>query len=126
VNLVRERVPPEPHAGSGFIEALDAPYRPLADPAWAQVERYGVESANVALAREAFGHPQFRFFRWFAAYPAVLEAAASAAGHCVWFQDLRFVTPGRSETPFRYGMCRDRGGDWAPFQLVGNEKRRVY
>ena len=126
VNLIRRNVPPKPHAASGFIETLDAAYRPLSDPAWTQSLRYGGDGTDAVLAREAFRHPQFRFFRWFAAYPVLLEAAASASGHCVWFQDLRFVTPGRTETPFRYGMCRDGRGDWLPFQLVGEEKRQVY
>ena len=35
------------------------------------------------------------------------------AESCVWFEDLRFVTPGRERVPFRYGMCRDAGGAWA-------------
>ena len=124
VNLIRTTVPPEPTAASGFIETLDAAYRPLSEAAWMKSERYGRESAE--LAREAFGHPEFRFFRWFAAYPVLVDAAASASGHCIWFQDLRFLTPGRSETPFRYGMCREGGGEWLPFQLVGEDRKRVF
>ena len=126
VNLIRKRVRPEAHAGSGFIETLDVPYRPLANAQWLRSERYGTDGGHARLAREAYGHPQFRFFRWFAAYPVLLDAVAGAAGHCVWFQDLRFVTPGRSETPFRYGMCRDEGGQWTPFQLIGDARQRVY
>lgn len=126
VNLIRRHVPPAPHAGSGFIETLDAAYRPLPDAAWLLSERWGAEGPDAATAREAYAQPGFRFFRWFAAYPVLFDAVAGAAGHCVWFQDLRFVTPGRSETPFRYGMCRDGAGNWTPFQLVGEEKRQVY
>lgn len=42
---------------------------------------------------------------------------------CVWFQDLRFFTPGRSSFPFRYGLCRDGDGPWQPYQLVGETAR---
>lgn len=126
VNLIRRHVPPAPGSDSGFIETLDAAYRPLAEASWVQAERYGVSAADGALAREAYGHPEFRFFRWFAAYPALSEVVASGAERCAWFQDLRFVNPGRRETPFVYGMCRDGDGEWLPFRLVDQEKSRVY
>ena len=29
---------------------------------------------------------------------------------CVWFTDLRFLTPGRERMPFRYRVCRDQPG----------------
>jgi inner membrane protein len=127
VNLVRKSVRPEPDSQSGFIQRLNAAYRPLSDAAWVHVERYGPRAQDAALAREAYSQPGFEFFRWFAAYPAVVHVETSDnPGTCVWFQDLRFSTPGRSGTPFRYGMCRERNGRWLPFQLVGEQKRPVY
>ena len=42
---------------------------------------------------------------------------------CVWFQDLRFFTPGRASWPFRYGMCRENGGDWRAHRLLGDNTR---
>jgi inner membrane protein len=126
VNLIRRTPPPEPSSTSGFVEKLDAGYRPLRDAQWSVAERYGSRSDETALAREAFGQPGFRFFRWFAAYPMVRHVEATADTHCAWFQDLRFVNPGRSETPFLYGMCRDGAGAWLPFQLVGNDRKPVY
>jgi hypothetical protein len=36
----------------------------------------------------------------------------------VWFQDLRFVIPGRAANIFRYGLCREEGADWRPFRLL--------
>jgi hypothetical protein len=29
---------------------------------------------------------------------------------CLWFTDLRFLTPGRETMPFRYRVCRDASG----------------
>lgn len=119
VNLVRRDVPPAPGPDSGFIARLDAAYHPLARAQWVRAERYGKAPDEVALAREAYTQPAFRFFRWFAAYPAALDVDATNAGACAWFHDLRFVTPGRDATPFRYGMCRNGSGAWQPYQLVG-------
>lgn len=126
VNLIRKSVLAEPGAESGFISKLDAAYRPLAHAAWVRAERYGDRAEEAALAREAFAEQGFRFFRWFASYPALLDAKTAKDERCFWFQDLRFVTPGRSDTPFRYGMCRDEAGAWLAFQLVGGHKRAVY
>jgi inner membrane protein len=126
VNLIRKTAPPEPDARAGFIERLDAAYRPLSQAAWVPVQRYGSRDEDAALAREAYIQPAFAFFRWFAAYPAVLGIDSGNPERCVWFHDLRFATPGRDGTPFRYGMCRAGSGAWAPFQLLGNVKRAVY
>ena len=40
----------------------------------------------------------------------------SEGSSCVWFTDLRFLTPGREAMPFRYGVCRERPG--APWRLA--------
>ena len=126
VNLVRKVPRPEPDGRSGFIARLDAPYRPLSQAMWVRLERYGSARDDAALAREAYVQPAFAFFRWFAAYPVVFNVERGNPERCVWFHDLRFATPGRDNMPFRYGMCREGEGAWAPFQLVGNGKRRVY
>ncbi|HUP95910.1 MAG TPA: metal-dependent hydrolase [Burkholderiales bacterium] len=123
VNLIRKTAPPQPGANAGFIERLDAAYGPLTDAVWIRAERYGSSTEEVALAREAFRQPDFRFFRWFASYPALLRADTTES--CAWFYDLRFSTPGRDNTPFRYGMCRTYGA-WRPFQLLGDVRRPVY
>jgi hypothetical protein len=48
------------------------------------------------------------------------------ADRCAWFHDLRFVTPGRTPTPFQYGVCR-RDRRWHAFQLIdGTVKSAVY
>lgn len=125
VNLIRkEALPAGPEAG--FVRRLNAPYRPVADAIWLRAQRFGANEEEAQLGRAAYSHPDFRFFRWFAAYPVVLRMDEGNPERCVWFHDLRFVTPGRDNTPFRYGMCRSAGADWKPFQLVGDEKRPVY
>jgi inner membrane protein len=126
VNLFRETAPPEPDVDTGFIGRLDAPYRPLRDAVWIPAGIYGAVGDEIAIAREAYSQPSFRFFRWFAAYPALLRIDAGNPQGCVWFHDLRFLTPGRAATPFQYGMCREGQGAWQPFQLLGDRRRAVY
>jgi inner membrane protein len=126
INLVRKTARPQPTRDMGFVARLDAPYRPLSDATWLSANLYGRAAGASALAREAYIQPTFGFFRWFAAYPVLLRIDAANPEQCVWFQDLRFVTPGRDGTAFLYGMCRHSSGPWQPFQLVGNERQRVY
>ena len=126
INLVRESARPRPTEEANLIVRLDAPYRPRENARWMQAPRYGTGAAEIALAREVYGQPAFRFFRWFAAYPALLRVDVGNPQRCVWFHDLRFVTPGRSGTPFEYGMCSEEGGPWLPFQLRGDRRLPVY
>jgi len=43
---------------------------------------------------------------------------------CVWFSDLRFLTPGREGMPFRFGACREAtGGAWQAYQRTGDTAR---
>ena len=126
VSLSRSAPPPPVAPDAGFISRLGAPYLPRAAAVWLQVPRFGERSEDQVLAREVWEQPAFEFFRWFAAYPALLRIDRASPARCVWFEDLRFFTPGRESTPFRYGMCRDGGGEWRPFELVGSERRAVY
>jgi inner membrane protein len=123
VNLLRTMPRPAPGPDDGFMRRLDAPYLPLAQATWERVERYG-EGPERALVREAYVQPGFAFFRWFAAYPAHYRLDRNGERACVWFKDLRFVTPGMDEVrrriPFRYGMCRANGRGWEPFRLIGD------
>ena len=123
VNLIRKVAPKPLDADTGSLARLDAAYRPLSDAHWLRSERYGASAEEAAIVRAAYTHPDFRFFRWFAAYPTLLKVDTGA---CAWFHDLRFMTPGRDGTPFRYGMCRAENGAWRPYQLVGEEKKPVY
>lgn len=117
VSLSRRTAPPPLAPDAGFIARLAAPYLPLDRAAWVVAERLG-PALQSSLVREAMTHPQFAFFRWFAAYPAFYRIDSGNPSTCVWFQDLRFFTPGRATWPFRYGMCREQGGEWRPYELL--------
>jgi inner membrane protein len=98
-----------------FIRRFSAPYQPLDRAQWHTAMKFP-EGPDQALARTAWTHPDFEFFRWFALFPAFERVERGADGECVWFKDLRFLTPGRDATPFRYGMCRLAHDAWRPYQ----------
>ena len=107
VNLVRKE-PRRYTPGEGFIARIDSPYLPLEQAVWVTRRRYGETEREVI--REAWNAESLAFFRWFAALPAFDGMGQG----CVWFTDLRFLTPGRTNVPFRYAVCRDRpGAGWS-------------
>jgi len=122
VNLAR-REPLAAGPDAGFIRRLDSAYLPLARAQWVFGTRYGSSDAERAVAREVWEQPQFAFYRWFAEEPMFLRVDAGNPSTCAWFQDLRFLTPGRRTWPFRYGLCREGGGAWQPYQLDGRDAR---
>ena len=115
VNRTR-RESPVIDTGANLIERLDAPYQPPASAQWRTIARYGTGDDR-AVGEEAWRHAEFAFYRWFAAYPVVAEVERGNPSLCVWFRDLRFLTPGRDSWPFRYGMCREDGGQWRAYQF---------
>lgn len=122
VNLVRR----EPLRGGpdvGFFRRFDAAYLPLAQAQWVRSSQFGTAASERAIAREAWSQPQFEFFRWFAVEPVLLRVDAGNPSTCAWFQDLRFFTPGRGAWPFRFGLCRERGGPWRLFRLDDLERK---
>lgn len=124
VNLARReprRLAPE----AGLIARLDAAYLPLAQAQWVRATLFGVSEAERVVAREAWSQPRFAFFRWFAEEPVLLRVDSGNPSTCVWFQDLRFFTPGRGSWPFRYGLCREENEPWRLYQLEGERARRV-
>src|SRR5512134_3763898 len=98
-----------------FIRRFSAPYQPLDRAQW-QTAMMAPHGPDETLARAAWSHPDFEFFRWFAQFPAFERVDRGADGECVWFKDLRFLTPGRDAIPFRYGMCRLARDAWRPFR----------
>jgi inner membrane protein len=108
VNLVRKQ-PRRYQPGDGFIARVDTPYLPLDQAVWVTRRRYGETQAG--MIREAWNADELAFFRWFAALPAF--DGMSEGSSCVWFTDLRFLTPGREGMPFRYAVCREQpGSSW--------------
>jgi len=124
VNLARSE-PLRVGADAGFVRRLDAAYLPLAQAQWVFATRFGTSEAERAVAREAWSHPRFAFFRWFAPEAVLLRVETGHSANCAWFQDLRFFTPGRDAWPFRYGMCRELDDQWRAYQLLGETKRPV-
>jgi inner membrane protein len=96
--------------GDGFVARIDSPYMPLHQAVWVVRRRYG--ETDQQFIAEAWRSDALTVYRWFADLPA-LDAKE---GNCAWFVDLRFDTPGRGATPFRYGACRDAPG--SPWRLV--------
>ncbi|HSO05721.1 MAG TPA: metal-dependent hydrolase [Pelomicrobium sp.] len=122
VNLRRDAPLPPPGPDAGLLARLDAAYQPLASANWTEDSRFGPPTAR-AVVMEAWQQPALAFFRWFAAYPLLYRVETGNPSLCVWFQDLRFFTPGRGTWPFRFGVCREAGGPWQPFQLLGDGAR---
>jgi inner membrane protein len=110
VNLVRtesRRYQP----GDGFIARVDSAYLPLDQAIWVRRTRYGEVDAE--RGRGAWNSDALGFFRWFAVEPAY--DGESDGGRCLWFVDLRFLTPGREGMPFQFGACR-AGSTWRPYE----------
>ncbi len=102
---------------SPWIEKLAAPYVPPERAVWDVAFRYGPDDATRTLAKAAWQAPGLAFFRWFAEAPLAVDVRRGNPHTCVWFQDLRFLTPGRDAWPFRYGACRkDPDGPWRAWQ----------
>lgn len=89
-----------------------ASFQPAALAGWQTTPKFGAGSDDM-LARDIWARPELEFFRWFASAPALYRIDRHPGGPCVWFQDLRFVAPGR-EGPFRFGLC---GPDWKTYRL---------
>lgn len=124
VNLVRKSVKTAA-PDAGLIARLDAAYRPLHEAQWQADWRFG-KGAEGAAVRAVYEHADFAFFRWFAAYPALHAVDAGDRHFCIWFKDLRFLTPGRNALPFIYGMCSEDNGPLKHYELDGDSRHPVY
>lgn len=124
INLLRRQTAAPLPADAGFIARLSAAFVPIDQAQWREQTRFGGTAAEVNLSRQAWEHPAFAFYRWFAALPALYGIEPGADGLCVWFQDLRFLTPGRDFVPFRYGLCSN-GGEWHAFEMLRGGVKRL-
>ncbi len=120
ISLSRREPPPPLAPDARFLTRMGALYLPLDRAAWLQAARHGTPD-QVSSVKEVLAHPRFAFFNWFAAYPALYRVDSGNPHTCVWFDDLRFFTPGRATWPFRYGMCRETaGGEWRAYELMSD------
>lgn len=126
VNLKREEIAADPGPEGAFLERLDAPFNPLSSAIWNRASLIGSSMEEAPLVREAWMGREMEFFRWFAQYPALLRVEHGNPSECVWFQDLRFTRPGTSFNPFRFGVCREAGGEWTRYRLGGESKRERF
>lgn len=109
---------------ASFIRRFSAPYEPVASATWQIVPRFG-SADTPPWIRTAWNEPAFGFFRWFAQTPALLSWDERAQGRCAWFHDLRFMFPGRDESPFQFGVCRQGGAPARLFRLEGGQPRAL-
>lgn len=98
INLIRQ-APLSWHPGDGLITRLDSAYLPRQAALWRTRFRYGTE--DPVRVHAAWTSDALSVLRWFAAEPAF----DGKEGDCYYFVDLRFATPGRESTPFRFGAC---------------------
>jgi inner membrane protein len=124
VNVRRAR-PQSAGPEAGFIARLDAAYQPLDRAAWEYSPRFG-NGGEQAAVRAVFEHQDFAFFRWFSAYPMLHRIDDEDGKLCIWFKDLRFLTPGRGGFPFVYGLCSEAAGPMRPYGLDVGRRYPVY
>lgn len=113
----RQPVPADAH----WLRRALAEFQPPAQANWQSVAQFGNGRDN-GLARDIWARPELAFFRWFAGAPALYRIDHRPQGACVWFEDLRFATPGR-ESPFRFGLC---GPDWQTYRLGRDGEMRPF
>ena len=108
------------------IRQYSAHYLPIGQAVWQTRPRFGAAPGDdPALAQAVWHSADFAFFRWFAMFPALDRVQQLPDGRrCVSFTDLRFETPGRAETPFRYGLCQGTNPDgWQLFRRLNDGLR---
>jgi inner membrane protein len=94
------------NADSGFITTIRSQFLPMSLARWKGETLMDKEKSDASpIVARAWNHPDFAFFRTFAPMPAFIKVETNANGQCAFFHDLRFVSPGRDEHPFSYGVC---------------------
>ncbi|WP_130483830.1 metal-dependent hydrolase [Sphaerotilus mobilis] len=126
----RRREPLQAGPDAHFITRFSAPYLPAGQATWRQASRWGdpgaANAAEVAaIARAAWEHPSFAFYRWFAEVPHLVDAGVRADGRCATFGDLRFGFPGREEAPFRYEICLREDGSASRYKRDGASRTPI-
>jgi inner membrane protein len=120
VNLWRSSLPIE-SPEDGLVARINAAFFPPAAAAWERRTRFGDAEADRVIAYRAWEQNVFAFYRWFAELPALHRIDRGNPSTCVWFEDLRFLMPGRPIYPFRYGLCSHDDGPWQTFRLTSDD-----
>lgn len=112
-------------ADDNLIRKYSAPYLPVHQAVWQIRPRFGATPGDDPTLAQAVWHSaDFAFFRWFAMFPALDWVQQLPDGRrCASFTDLRFETPGRAETPFRYGLCQSAAQGWQLFRRFNDGLR---
>jgi inner membrane protein len=106
---------------ANWLSRALAAFQPSTLASWQTVPIFG-QGLEHSLARDIWARPEFEFFRWFASAPALYRIDHYPQGPCVWFQDLRFIAPGR-DGPFRFGLC---GPEWKAYRLGRDGMPRLF
>lgn len=110
-----------PPAHAGLLRRVYDSYRPVANPLWREIPRYGESAQDIALAEALWDSTLFARYRRFAMFPAVYRVDRSTARICVRFTDLRFALSGR-KPPFRYAACRSNSAPaWRMYYISDSE-----
>lgn len=125
VNLRRSEPPASAAPNAGLIARIVARFQPVARADWHADARFGPDPGDETVVRAAWGAAGLGFYRWFAQFPALYRIDRGNPHLCVWFQDLRFIVPGRDHVPFRYGACSENDGPWRAHLLDGDERVAV-
>lgn len=124
LNLLHQEAVPAPISESSWLSRFNASYPSAERAVWYKQEQFGLDRQDSQLSRQAFSHPSFAFFRWFAAYPVLYRIERVPNSQCVWFEDLRFRLPGLERPTFRFGMCSS-GLGWFPARWTGDGIRKL-
>lgn len=108
-------------ADANWLSRALSAFQPAALADWKTAPKFGM-GLDHSLASDIWARPEFEFFRWFASAPALYRIDHHPQGACVWFEDLRFVAPGR-EGPFRFGLC---GPEWKAYRLGQDGAARLF
>jgi inner membrane protein len=118
---LRSQPVPKPAPDANWLTRALAGFHIPSQAQWHTASQFGT-GADALLAKQVWEKPELKFFRWFAASPAFYGINQYHGQPCVWFQDLRFIAPGR-DGPFRFGLC---GPDWKAYRIGLNGMPVLY
>lgn len=116
---------PQENIDSGdFWSNLKSLYRPASQLQWETAHQYGEGETTQQLAQAAWSIAELKVLHRFMQYPSLYEVETRSEGICAWFLDQRFVLRGLRK-PFRFGACRQEGGDWQGYRYYADKPVRL-